>query len=177
MLFKRKTSLPFIKKFFRFLWPVSGFKRAGKYLGLRLLRLQDDVNNVAVGLAFGVAVSFTPFVGFHIGLALLLTFLTRGNYLATLIGTLIGNPWTFPLTFLMMEKIANLMTGQNIIPEGWSFTLLVDAPWDFMSSSLPIIKFLALGSIPLFILSWLFTYLSAKLFLKRYKMKRIKEQN
>ena len=57
--------------------------------------------SVAVGAAWGAAVSFTPFIGLHLFVGLAMTYMTRGNMLACLFGTIIGNPWTFPLFFYL----------------------------------------------------------------------------
>lgn len=72
-----------------------GWLRAAKYTKLRLIRLPDTTHKIALGLAFGSAVSFTPLIGTHFAQAALLAWLFRANILSSFIGTALGNPWTF----------------------------------------------------------------------------------
>ena len=44
-------------------------------------------------------------------LSVLLSFLVRGNYLAAVVGTLVGNPWTFPLIWLASYQLGHLLLG------------------------------------------------------------------
>lgn len=73
-----------------------GYARAFKYTKLRLARIADTSHKIALGLALGLGISFTPIIGTHIIQAAILSFILRGNILASTIGTLIGNPATFP---------------------------------------------------------------------------------
>ena len=61
--------------------------------------------SLASGFACGVAVSFTPLVGFHLLLACGLAYFIRGNLATALLGTIFGNPWTFPLIFVLLQAI------------------------------------------------------------------------
>lgn len=81
------------------IWPRNGFIRAWKYLAIRLSRIAASPHGIAAGFAAGVAISFTPLLGLHIALGCALAFVTRGSILAALLGTLAGNPITFPLFF------------------------------------------------------------------------------
>ena len=73
-----------------------GWIRAAKYTRLRIVRLSDTTQKIALGLAIGAAISFTPLVGTHFIQAGFIAYLLRANFLASLIGTFVGNPWTFP---------------------------------------------------------------------------------
>ena len=96
MLFKRKNPRPLLRRIRNFIWPDMGLRRFVVYVKQRVIRLGDTPRNVALGLAFGVATSFNPFVGTHILQACVLAFLFRANYAAAALGTVIGNPLTFP---------------------------------------------------------------------------------
>lgn len=61
--------------------------------------------SIAVGAAWGIAVSFTPFIGLHLLVGLFMAYLCRGNLLACLFGTSVGNPWTFPLFFYLDYRL------------------------------------------------------------------------
>lgn len=59
-------------------------------------------------------ISFTPFVGLHILLGCLLALIVRGNFLAVVVGTLTGNPWTFPFIWLAGYELGKLMLGPDV---------------------------------------------------------------
>lgn len=79
------------------IWPRMGWRRLARYNKYRLIRIQDTDRNIAVGLSWGAAVSFSPLIGTHILQGLLYTWLMRGNLAASVVGTFWGNPWTGPL--------------------------------------------------------------------------------
>jgi uncharacterized protein (DUF2062 family) len=83
----------------------------GTYLVKRVTRLSGTPHSIAAGAACGVAMAFTPFVGFHLIGALLLSWLVRGNYIAAAVGTLLGNPWTFPLILVVTYQLGNVLLG------------------------------------------------------------------
>ena len=58
--------------------------------------------------------SFTPLVGLHIVLGCLMALIVRGNFLAVAVGTLVGNPWTFPFMWLAGYELGKLMLGPDI---------------------------------------------------------------
>jgi hypothetical protein len=84
-----------------------GWKRTLRYAQLRLIRIKDTTRAIATGLAFGAGISFVPLPGTHIITAIILTMLVRGNKLAALAGTLVGNPWTFPFMWWAAYKIGD----------------------------------------------------------------------
>jgi len=95
-MFKRRqprTTLQNIRELF---WPSMGWIRAGIYTKHRIIRLSDTSQKIALGLAIGVGISFTPFLGTHFIQAGFLAYVLRANFLAALVGTFAGNPWTFP---------------------------------------------------------------------------------
>ena len=88
-----RTALQNIRELF---WPSMGWTRACVYTKHRIIRLSDSSQKIALGLAIGVGISFTPFLGTHFIQAGFLAYLLRANFLAALVGTFAGNPWTFP---------------------------------------------------------------------------------
>lgn len=63
----------------------------------KLKSIRGTPESIAKGFSTGIAVSFTPFVGFHILIALLIAKISKQNGVAATLGTIAGNPWTFPL--------------------------------------------------------------------------------
>jgi uncharacterized protein (DUF2062 family) len=102
-----------------FVWPRRGFRKAWSYRMLRLSRLRTGPHQLSLGFAAGAFASFTPFIGFHFLLAALLAMVIRGNVLASLAGTVVGNPVTFPLIWLATYQLGSVITGpaQGVVPE------------------------------------------------------------
>ncbi|MEM9011499.1 MAG: DUF2062 domain-containing protein [Pseudomonadota bacterium] len=97
MIFKRRNPLTIWQRLRALVYPQGGWRRGFEYLGHRVRRLPDTPHRVALGLACGVFVSFSPFFGVHFFYAMLIAWLLGGNMVASLIGTFVGNPLTFPL--------------------------------------------------------------------------------
>ena len=95
------------KKFFRFL-------KLQKY---KIIKIKDFPESVAIGIAWGVSVSFTPLLGFHLIICYLGTWLMRGNLIAATVGTIIGNPWTFPIIFYIDFKLGSYLLNVTNIEE------------------------------------------------------------
>lgn len=104
-MFQRRKKRPPFERIRGFLWPHMGWRRFATYVRLRIIRLNATPYQIACGLAFGASISFIPLPGTHILLAALLTFMVRGNVLASALGTIIGNPWTFPFMWWGAYKV------------------------------------------------------------------------
>jgi uncharacterized protein (DUF2062 family) len=113
-VFRRRQPLTFLRSLRGFLWPRTGWRRAFVYYLKRLTRLSGTPHNIAAGFACGVMISFTPFVGFHILLGCLLALIVRGNFLAVAVGTLVGNPWTFPFIWLGGYELGKFLLGPDL---------------------------------------------------------------
>ena len=99
-MFQRREALTLKQKAKEFLWPSMGWKRTYKYVKFRLVRLSDTTHKIALGLAFGVSVSFTPLLGTHFIQAGILAYLFRANLLSAIIGTFIGGVISVLITFI-----------------------------------------------------------------------------
>lgn len=103
-MFQRRDSLSTLQNFRQIIWPKMGWWRFLKYYRLRVVRLSSTAESIAINLAAGSAISFTPFFGLHIfgamGVAWALGH--RINLIASTVGTFMGNPWTFP--FLLFSS-------------------------------------------------------------------------
>ncbi|MBF0369561.1 MAG: DUF2062 domain-containing protein [Magnetococcales bacterium] len=84
-----------------------------RYQLIRLHRLPADSHDIALGVSFGVMVSFTPFLGFHLLLSTALCLIFGGSKVASWIGTVVGNPLTFPIFFWADYKMGAGMMGME----------------------------------------------------------------
>lgn len=116
MLFRRRSPLPFLLRLREFVWPRAGWRRTLKYLWHRLARLPGTTGSIAAGFACGAAVSFLPLIGLHFVLAALLAWLLRGNVLASALGTVVGNPWTFPAIWVGTYWLGRFILGYGDDP-------------------------------------------------------------
>ena len=107
MLFKTRQKPTFISKIFNLLWPKKGWKRIIKYISLRLKRLPGSPHSIALGFTFGVTAALTPLFGLHFLIGIFLAWLFRVSMVASLIGNLLGNPWTFPFICVLNFKVGN----------------------------------------------------------------------
>lgn len=188
MLFRRRNQQPVHHRVGNLIWPRMGWRRVVVYLWHRVARLHGTPHTIAGGFASGAAVSFLPFVGAHFILAALASWLTRSNIVAGLIGTAVGNPWTFPFIWWWVYTLGSKM-GFGAISSGVEpdflaiFTKLpgvvMNALLNFQIDSayfenvwavmLPMI----VGSIPTFIMVWIATYLLLKPLVTAYQARRI----
>ena len=132
---------------------------------LKIYRIRDFPEAVAIGLSWGVAVSFTPLLGFHLIICYLGTWLMRGNLIAATVGTIIGNPLTFPFLFYINYKIGLSFFYKPLNNYEFKVQFFIDNFSDLFYPTL-------LGSIPIAFSTWFITYYTTKYLLKkRYEKK------
>ncbi|MFH1158517.1 MAG: DUF2062 domain-containing protein [Pseudomonadota bacterium] len=155
------------------LWPSMGLRRLFRYYRHRMGRLPGTPYFIACGFATGVAVSFTPFVGFHLATAGIIAWILGGSLGAMVLGSVIaGNPWTFPLIWVGTYKLGQILLGHHVrraaastLSHGISFSDLLEKPMDLL---LP----MTLGSLPLALLSWGISFYLVRHLVKGYKEER-----
>ncbi|MEM7058028.1 MAG: DUF2062 domain-containing protein [Pseudomonadota bacterium] len=113
MIFKRREKALLSNRLREAVAPRKGFWRGIDYIGKRMRRLPDSPHRIALGFACGALASFSPFFGFHFFLAAGLAWLVRGNVLAGLFGTIVGNPITFPFISAASLGMGRWLLGQN----------------------------------------------------------------
>lgn len=160
-MFSRRTPLSITQKIREAVWPSMGWGRFLKYTQLRLIRLKDSNRAIATGLAFGASISFVPLPGTHIITAGFWAWACRGTILASVVGTLIGTPWTFPLMWWAAYKVGEFsfhLFGAQVVamPADVTWHFLVDEithrPMDIM------IPWIA-GGLILMMLTWPIFYI------------------
>ena len=147
---------------------LKKLSRILRLLKLKLYRIRDFPEAVAIGLAWGASVSMTPILGLHLITCYLGTWMMRGNMVAATVGTVVGNPWTFPFIFYLDYKVGTLFFFKPLDDFNLNIVFFVD---NFEKLFFPTL----LGSIPIAIITWFITYIvSKKLLNKRFYDKQNK---
>lgn len=149
-------------------WPTIGWRRAVSYMRHRVGRLPGSPYSIASGFAFGAAVSFTPFMGFHILTAGILSWICRGNVIAAAIGTAVGNPWTFPLIWTWIYMLGAAILGAEPLDlefETLAFAVVVDRFWELFVP-------MAVGGAPTAVLAWFVFFYPVRALVRRYQAAR-----
>ena len=174
MILKRRTPRTKLQKIREILWPSMGWMKLIRYYRHRIGRLPGTPYFIAAGFATGVAISFTPFVGFHLMLAAIIAWILGGSLVAMVLGAVIsGNPWTFPFIWVGTYKLGELMLGghetraaSSTLTHQLTFSDLLQKPMELL---LP----MTLGSIPLALVSWIVSFYIVRHVVKRYKQERL----
>lgn len=77
-------------------------------------RLPDSPQRIARGVWAGVFITFSPLFGLHFVAAALLARLMKGNMLAAIMATFVGNPLTFVFIALSSLKTGHLILGTEL---------------------------------------------------------------
>jgi uncharacterized protein (DUF2062 family) len=114
LIFKRRDPKPTMRAMAELVWPRGGWARAFHYVKHRMRRLPDSPERIARGVWAGVFVTFSPLFGMHFVFAVLLARLMKGNMLASLMATFVGNPLTFVFIALASLKSGHLILGTEL---------------------------------------------------------------
>lgn len=144
MIFKRRERPPFWDRMREIMLPRKGWWRPFGYAHKRMRRLPDSPENIALGFACGAFVSFTPFFFFHLLFAAGLGWLMGGNIIAALLGTIVGNPITFPLIAAVALKLGWWILGVEEVEPADSFTF----SWLWDNLELIFLPYLVGGLLP-----------------------------
>lgn len=169
-MFQRRVALRPLQRLRESLWPSIGWKRATIYVWRRVWRLTGTPHVIALGIAAGVFMSFTPFLGFHIVVAMLIAWVFRGNLVAAAFGTLIGNPITYPPIWLATYDLGIWMLGIHARPDiDLTSTLMGPRAFDMI---LPVLLPMAVGSVPIGLVAALISYFVIKSTVAAYQLRR-----
>jgi len=162
MIFKRRNKETFGQKMRIALWPRRSISRSIKYLMLRVLRLTASPHVIAMGVAAGSFASFTPM---------------RGSYVAAATGTFFGNPLTFPFIWgsvLTAGRWILYGPSREGAPEIKVPALSADMIWNSFDVVWPVIKAMAVGSLPVGIPVAFVIYLIVRQMARIYQKSRLK---
>jgi uncharacterized protein (DUF2062 family) len=104
---------------------VRASARALRERFVALLHLDDPPWRVALALAVGVFISFTPFVGFQTLLALLVAAVARLNAGVVVTGTWLNLPWFMPFVYAGALKLGAWLLRDLRDLGDWSLALLI----------------------------------------------------
>ncbi len=125
---------------------------------------------ISSGFACGSMVSFTPLLGLHFILAVIFAYLIRGNIIAALIGTVVGNPITFPFIWGMIYKIGTIVTTIKHVDHNneINFDMIADQTYEIFFPML-------VGGIIIAPFIWVITYFIIFSFITSYKKRKNKK--
>ena len=167
-MFRRRDQLPPFARLREVLWPRRGWRRASAYLAHRVRRLPGTPYRIAAGFASGAAISFTPFIGFHFVGAAVLAFALRANFMASALGTVVGNPWTFPFIWAWTYALGSWMLGAGELDaSAVSFTLT-----EIFDSPSTVLWPMLLGALPTAPVAWFAVYIPASITVAQYQRAR-----
>src|SRR5262245_35167085 len=113
MLFKRRQTESLLERVRVHLWPRRSWSRSGRYVVYRLRRLSASPHAIALGFAAGAFAAVTPYLGTHLMMAALLAWAIGGSIVASVLGTFIGNPLTYPFFWYASYELGNVMLGRE----------------------------------------------------------------
>lgn len=154
---------------FKFL--SNKLRRFFSYYKLKLARLPASSYAISAGFACGSMVSFTPLLGLHFVLAVVFSYLLRANYIAALIGTIVGNPISFPFIWGLIYKVGVFVVDRsdNNLSPNINFETIINQTYDIF---IPMLVGGAVLAIPVWVLTYFITYS----FVSSFKKARIKKQ-
>ena len=182
MLFRRRQELSLGERARALMWPRSGWVRSVRFLLHRLFRLSATPYEVAAGFACGAAIAFVPFVGFHLALSIVFAWLIRASALSAALGSLVGNPWTFPIIWVWTYKLGRWMgVGGSESPSDLDFVGLFGAILKALlrfdlayvsEAAWPIFGPMLVGSLPSGILVWFAAFYTLRPLTAVYQQRR-----
>lgn len=156
-------------------WPSMGWYEALRFFEIRVKRQKGSVEYVAKGLAIGVATSFLPFIGFHLAIILAACFIMRSSMIAGVVGSLVGNPWTFPVIWLWCYNLGQLILGSGMHVESIPFELSFEAiTTNFMMFWWEVLWPMTVGGVPTGLLLGFMTFYLTMIHVKSYRAARAK---
>lgn len=167
-MFRRRRDRSLSERAREWVWPSGGWGRAARYIGMRVARMKGTPYSIAAGFASGAAMSMTPFMGLHFLLSAGLAWLVRGNLISSAIGTVVGNPWTFPLIWLWIYFLGNQilgLSGEKGAPADLTLSLLIQHPSTVL---LPMMA----GSLPTAAVTWVVVFFPLRTIIRAFQARR-----
>jgi hypothetical protein len=91
-------------------WSKTGFERHLE----KLLHTHDTPRRTAFALALGVAIGFSPFLGFHLVIGVLVAFLFNLNRVAVIGGVCLNLPWVMGFYYAGTTALGTWILGTPV---------------------------------------------------------------
>jgi len=141
----------------------------------RFFKLRGSPREASLGMALGVFVGMSPFLGFHTAIAVLVASLFKWSKITAALGVFITNPITAPIIYPLTYRLGAMLTGFSE-PIQWSRLLESAAFIELLKKSPMIIIDMLVGGIlvgiPLSIIVYFITHALVSKAKKRIEMKK-----
>jgi len=108
----------------RYVW-----KQTRDFLVYRVLHADDTPHRIALGVAVGVFVAFTPTIGFQMVLAVALAWLIGGNKVVAVPFVWISNPFTMVPIYLPNYYVGRWLLGSSVPPPDFGQVVQASGTW------------------------------------------------
>ncbi len=95
----------------------------------RFLRIRGNPHEIALGFALGLFIGMTPYMGFHMAIAICIAALLKWNKIAAAIGVWISNPLTAPFLYSATFYVGSLffsVTPAYFMPTELSLKMILE---------------------------------------------------
>jgi len=135
----------------------------------RFIALDDTPERIAFGFAVGVFISFSPLLGLHTVLGMLIAVLFGLNRVAVFTGVWVNNPWTVLPIYSVATYLGTKLSGFPAVslPDLHWEALCNREFWIQLAGQWPLLKPLALGSSILGVLAAVLSYVAALYWLRQ----------
>ena len=168
-MFRRREKPSFWYHVREFFWPSIGFVRSTRYLAHRIGRMPGTPGSIALGFSIGAGIACTPFVGLHLGIALVISWIVRASPLAAAIATqVVGNPWTISFILVGIYRLGARILGEastRHLPAEVHLGYVFHHPGQVLMPML-------LGSVPVAIAVGVISFFPARFLVSRYHLER-----
>lgn len=126
----KKRRRDWVEHIQEYLWPSIGGRAFLRFMEIKLKRARGSAHAIALGFALGAFASFTPFMGFHALLGIILAVPFGGSAIMAVLGTIVGNPWTFPAIWLSSYNLGNFLLGRHYSAPEFPVTFEFSEIWN-----------------------------------------------
>lgn len=146
----------------------------------RFLKMRGEPREIALGLALGIMVGMSPFMGFHTLIAIFIAALFKCNKITAALGVQITNVATAPLIYPIVYMVGHAVLGVSSLPNP-EVTGSLEAVKALIQRSPLILADLTVGGIilglPLSIVTYWITLKTVENYRKKIKPKLAKRRS
>ena len=154
--------------------------RRFKDLIKKLLHIEDTPERTALAYSIGIFLGFSPFLGFHTLMGLMIAFLFRLNRVAILLGVWTNNPWWIVPYYVMATWVGMWVTGfwvdwatlKGIFQLGMDQGFIGSDFWNRIASQWGLLLSFGIGSLILCTLLSLVSYPLSLKWIKFYRSRK-----